>query len=529
MAIRLATILLLLCSQISAQDKACTVLSDNDLWAQEVKLIVADSLNDHSLSWRLQQAGFWLFEIDSSTLKTGPKLELGTFKINNSESLPSGLSLNDSNILKLLKVELEKLENEGYPFAQLEMQSYLIRDNRLDASLKLNRGPLIQFDSLVLLSYDGTNRKFIEREIAWKKGRNYSTRFLKELDQNLRRLEFVQIERAPAVAFFPEKARVYLYLKKRNANLINGVVGLNTDDEGNSTLTGDFQLRLLNTFKRGELIDLQWRSPGNEAQDLRIALAYPYLWNTPLGIQMDVELLRQDSSFLRRDFKIGFPYRLAPGSNFRLSMQYFSSSPLGFERASELEVEEVSSLRFNLGFDIDRRNNPIVATKGYSLDMELGSGQRQSPEGESQQYLWKAKANYFLPIRSRWVWHQELQSAGMTGAELRDNEVFRLGGLNSLRGFNEWSFFTPAYALMRSEIRYMLGPYDYLSIFGDLAFNEVDRELNSPWDQHSGLGAGLNFQTKGGIFSLFLAVGQSNQSTYDFRSGKIHLAYVNRF
>jgi len=529
MAIRLKHIITLLCLALSLNAQQFQVQSEKEAWEKEVRVIVKDSLNEESLSWRLQEAGFWLFRIDSNFLQTGPKLQIGELKFEDEERLSKGLTLNDSNFKEALRRELKIIENQGYPFAAFELEDYSIVKNRLHAQLNLNRGPLIRFDSLVLLSYEGTNRKFIERETDWLKGRPYSADYLEQINRNLKRLEFLQFERSPALAFFPGKARVYLYLKKRSANLINGVVGLNTDDEGNSTLTGDFQLRLLNTFKRGEEINLQWRSPGNQAQDFNLSFAYPYLWNSPLGLKIQLEIFRQDSSFLRRDIKLSLPYRLAPGSHFKISGQYFSTNPLGLNTQSELQIDEVSSLRLNLGFDLDRRDNPIVSTKGYLLDLELGSGRRTSNMEESTQYLWQGQFQYFFPFKKRWVWHQDFSSLGMTGSDLQDNEIFRLGGLKNLRGFNEWSFFTPAYALMRSEIRFMLGQYDYLSAFADLAFNEVDRANQVPWDRHSGLGLGLNFQTKGGIFSLFLAVGQSNNASYDFRSGKIHLAYLNRF
>ncbi len=529
MAVRLIHIIFLFTFCLNGQAQQLQVLSEKEAWEKEVRAIINDSLNEKSLSWRLQEAGFWLYQIDSNQLNTGPKLLIGELVYEDEERLSPGLSLNDSNFKAVLSQELKLIENQGYPFASFQLRDYSIEKNRLQAQLILNRGPLIRFDSLVLLSYDGTNRKFIEREADWRKGRPYSSEYLEQVNRNLKRLEFIQFERNPALAFFPAKARVYLYLKKRSANLINGVVGLNTDGEGSSPLTGDFQLRLLNTFKRGEEINLQWRSPGNQAQDFNLSFAYPYLWNSPLGLKIQLEIFRQDSSFLRRDIKLSLPYRLAPGSHFKVSGQYFSTNPLGLNPQSELQIDEVTSYRFNLGFDLDRRNNPIVSTEGYLLDLELGSGRRTSNMAESTQYLWQGQFQYFLAFQKRWVWHQDFSSLGMTGSDLQDNEIFRLGGLKNLRGFNEWSFFTPAYALMRSEVRFMLGQYDYLSAFADLAFNEVDRKNQSPWDRHSGLGLGLNFQTKGGIFSLFLAVGQSNNSSYDFRSGKIHLAYLNRF
>lgn len=501
------------------------VESPNLEWKEEVEALSQDSLSLEKLTWRLQEAGFWLHQIDSNHIKTGPKLGIG--KLSWTDGERSGRqTLNDSNYRSLLESELRALENRGYPFAAFQLKNQIIRANKLEAELQLDKGPLIIFDSLVIKSPDPINRKFIEQEIAWKKGGLYSSEYLDQLQQNIRRREFLQLERAPAIAFFEGRAHVFVYLKKRNANLINGVVGLNTDDQGNSTLTGDFQLRLLNTFQRGELVDLRWRSPGQQSQDLNLGLAYPYLFGSPLGIAFQFNVFRQDSSFLRRDFKLDLPYRLAPGAHFKLGGEYFSSNPIGFNTESDLSVASIETYRLQLGFDLDRRDNAIVSQEGYFLAVELGSGRRN---GESGQYLWNLDWQYYQDFAKRWVWHQNLVSQGMTGNDLQDNEIFRLGGLNSLRGFNEWSFFTPAYGLLRSEIRYMLGPFDYITAFADLAFNEVDRDASAVWDRHSGIGLGLNFQTKGGLFSLFLAAGQSNSASYDLRNGKIHLAYVNRF
>ncbi len=532
MATRLILMCLMLVSSLICLGQVKHVSSPEENWKIEVEKLLEDQGNLNKPKWALQEAGFWLFEIRKDTLYTGPKMRIGELSISNADDLnlfDARTTLNDSLYRFHLSELLLKKANQGYPFASLILEDYEILNNELVAHLNLDKGPLIRLDSLVILGDSKINRSFIERELGWQSGRIYSKKYLESLVPVLKRLEFLQNERAPAVAFFPGSAHVYLYLKKRGANLINGVVGLNTDDNGNSTLTGDFQLRLLNTFKRGEEISFRWRNPGNQSQDLNLGFHYPYLFGSPIGLGLDLEIFRQDSSFVRRDFKLSLPYRLAQGSHFNVSGQFFSTNPLGVETNSQFQVAEIQTLRFNLGFDVDRRDDAIVSKDGYRLDFELGSGQRTSPEGTEVQYLWRGNWSYFLPYKRRWVWHQSYSTAGMSGTDLQDNEIFRLGGINDLRGFNEWSFFTPAYGLMRSEIRYMLGAYDYLSIFGDLAFTERDRSTESVWDRHSGLGLGVNFQTKGGIFSLFLAVGQTNRAQYDLRSSKIHLAYVNRF
>lgn len=510
-----------------------SIVSPEITWHREVSAFVSDSSSEQSLSQKLQLAGFWLHHLEGRTLYTGPKLTIGKLEIDSTGSNQNvGTSimpaLNESNYQSLLRQELQFWENHGYPFAAFRLMEYRLEDNTLFAKLSLQSGPLVVFDSLAVLGYEEIDRQLLMREIAWKKNEIYSQAYLNSLSDYLGRLEYLQMERAPAVGFIQDKARVYLYLSKRAANLINGVVGLNTDNDGNSTLTGDFRLRLLNLFNRGSALDLRWQSPGQQSQDFQLSLAYPYLFRTPIGFKALMEIFRQDSSFIRQDFQLAFPYRLARGASLRLGIQYLNTGPLG-SASSTLQVQEVRNLRYLLGWELDRRNDAIVSTKGYFIDLSLGSGLRRLDEEENQQYVWEAKFEYYLPIYKAWHWHQDLRSAGLSGTALQDNEVYRLGGIQSLRGFNEWSFFSPNYSLLRSELRYMLGRYDYLSALFDFAYAQTNDLGNQTWNRHSGVGIGLNFQTKGGIFSLIFASGQSNNAAYDFRNGKIHLAYVNRF
>lgn len=510
-----------------------SIVSPEKHWRQEVESLLADSSTNKDFEAQMQLAGFWLFRQEGHTLYTGPKMRIGGLEIDSmaedaSPRVSAMPALNENNYQNLLRQELQIWENKGYPFAAFRLMEYRLEEHTLFAKLHLQKGPLVVFDSLAVLGYQEIDPQLLQREIAWKKNQVYSQAYLNSLSDYLGRLEYLQMERAPAVGFIQDKARVYLYISKRAANLINGVIGLNTDNEGNSTLTGDFRLRLLNLFNRGSALDLRWQSPGQSSQDLQLALAYPYLFRTPIGFKAQMEIFRQDSSFIRQDFQLAFPYRLARGASLRLGIQYLSTGPLG-SNSSNLQVQEVRNLRYLLGWELDRRNDAIVSTKGYFIDLSLGSGQRRLNEVENQQYVWEAKFEYYLPVYKAWHWHQDLRSAGLSGTSLQDNEVYRLGGIQTLRGFNEWSFFSPNYHLLRSELRYMLGRYDYLSALFDFAYAQTNQVGNQTWNRHTGLGLGLNFQTKGGIFSLIFASGQSNNAAYDFRNGKIHLAYVNRF
>ncbi len=44
-----------------------------------------------------------------------------------------------------------------------------------------------------------------------------------------------------------------------------------------------------------------------------------------------------------------------------------------------------------------------------------------------------------------------------------------------------------------------------------------------------GIGAGITFETKVGIFGFSLAVGRQRETTFDFRRVKTHFGYVSLF
>jgi outer membrane translocation and assembly module TamA len=48
-------------------------------------------------------------------------------------------------------------------------------------------------------------------------------------------------------------------------------------------------------------------------------------------------------------------------------------------------------------------------------------------------------------------------------------------------------------------------------------------------NSYLGIGLGLAFETKAGIFNISYAVGKQDNSSFSFRAAKIHLGYVNFF
>ena len=83
------------------------------------------------------------------------------------------------------------------------------------------------------------------------------------------------------------------------------------------------------------------------------------------------------------------------------------------------------------------------------------------------------------------------------------------------------------------EYRFLLSTDSYLYTFYDLA--RVDNESLSTTDSSStviwyqGIGAGITFETRAGLFGLSLAFGKQEGFPFDFGSPKVHFGYVSLF
>ena len=162
--------------------------------------------------------------------------------------------------------------------------------------------------------------------------------------------------------------------------------------------------------------------------------------------------------------------------------------------------------------------NPEVKPELYdSLDLR-----------SNQSKLFIAAAG-FLGFGKRSTIKTGIQAGGILGEKVFNNELYRIGGIQTLRGFDIESIQASMYGILTVEYRYLLERRSYLSLFTDLAYYEnvsLDQRI---FDRPYGFGAGMAFDTKSGVFSLSYALGSEKGNPILFRSSKIHFGFVNVF
>jgi hemolysin activation/secretion protein len=110
---------------------------------------------------------------------------------------------------------------------------------------------------------------------------------------------------------------------------------------------------------------------------------------------------------------------------------------------------------------------------------------------------------------------------------LSSNELLRLGGWNSLRGFNESSLLSNFYYFGTAEYRYLIGNQAFFDIFGQ--YGQIDnKNLNTKTQVYS-LGLGFNFFLPIGLMSFQISNGNPVGNPIQFNDTKIHWGILAKF
>lgn len=454
-----------------------------------------------------------------------------------------------AGIRKLYRKIITYCENNGYPFAMVKLDSIALGNgNTITASLNLTKNQRVSIDSVMVKGSSRIHPKFIRNYFNIKQGDLYNESRIRKIAARLQDLPFVTEVRPHEVVFIDNEAKLILYLDKKRASQFDGILGIapNDDVDGKLLLTGDIKLKLLNAFNRGELIDFNWRKLEAKSQDLKFHFNFPFLFNTPFGIDYKLHLYKKDTSYLTLSNKLGIQI-LFNGYNHVMAFYENQMSNLlsteGLEFATTLpQYADINTSLYGLGMDYSRLNYRYNPRKGFRFDLmgAIGSKKIKKNANVNQElydsiplnstlYRLQLEAAGFIPLFRNSALMVRNQSGFLENKNLFENELFRIGGLKTLRGFDEESITASIFTIFTLEFRYLFDLNSYFNIFFDGAFYE--RNTNSGYfnDTPYGIGAGVNFETRAGIFSLSYAMGSRDGEPLQFKAAKIHFGLTARF
>lgn len=447
------------------------------------------------------------------------------------------LPFNSMELQQIISSILNYSENNGYPFATVKLQNAEFEGTALNVELAFDKGAKMVFNAIEIKGDSSIAKKYLTNYINIKEGDLYSEQKLKLISNRIQQLPFLKEIKAHEVLFTPTGVNLYMYLESVPVSSVNGIVGLQQDPISfQSRLTGELKLKLQNVLKRGELLSINWRSVQPETQQLNAVFNYPFLLNTPFGFDFGFDLYKLDSTFLTTKTQLGTQYFL-PGGNYLKAFYEANISNLLSGAGNNITSTDLSNVNINsYGLGLYRRRldyipNPskglIIEAKG-SIGLRTSTPLDSTTEIKSTTYKLDVEVDWYFPIAKRHVIRLNNRTASYFAEDIFFNELYRFGGLNTQRGFNEEELFATTMSLTRLEYRFLVDKNSHAFAFFDQSFYENNSSTYYQ-DNPYGFGLGFSFGTNIGIFSLSYALGKQFENPILLREGKVHFGYIAYF
>ena len=458
--------------------------------------------------------------------------ELNIFKRKNKSA-----TFSPDELSAFLVDKLSVFSNQGFPFVNVSLDSIEIENLKIRAVIKLNKGRYFTLRKIHIRGDSSISNSTIHGIIDYSIDEVYSEEKIGAIDQKIKQTSFISTIKPSEIMYTNDGFELFLYLKSTKVSYLRGALGLQPNPiSQRMALTGELNLKLENALKKGELFKFNWRSIKPQTQRMKLNLNYPYLFQSPFGIESNLLLYKRDSTFLDLNTELNVSYSLKNGFRIRAHYRFMSSSILS-GGSSSLEFSNLNSYRTNAyGLSVERQalDNIVNPSKGRILNAKLYVGQRilsgdsTDAAEKNTTYLGNILYREYVSIFPRHVLLFGLLFDFYTSPTIFENELFRFGGLNTLRGFNEEQLFASTKGQLTFEYRFLLDENSNVFLFYDQCFYE-NTSVSYKNDHPLGFGGGISFGSKIGIFSITYALGREQANPIDFRSSKIHFGYTAYF
>ncbi len=443
------------------------------------------------------------------------------------KDLKTSNQISTKNLDSLRKKINQYYLNQGFTFNRVKTKYLGLKNNQPQVELSMNTNDQRKIDGIVLKGYEKVPRQFVKNLEKEFVGKPYDAQKLATINQRLQNHSFVNLEKPPQTLFTKDSTQVFLFLGKKKSNTLDGIIGFGNNDSEKFSFNGTLNVGFRNIFNGFEDVSLFWQRNADKGQTFDLKATIPYLFKSNVGMDMQVNIFRQDSTFANVKIHPGLFYnlslkqRIGVRGNFEISSvldslytsaRDFSRSGVGlwyeFQQPTEVELF-IHDTKIRVEGDFlkttyDDNGTTSIMFRYYIL-------------GEKNFHL---TGNHYLNIKAE-------SSLLNAPNDLSTNELFRLGGWNSFRGFNENSLLANFYAYGGAEYRYLVNQQAFFDLFAQ--YGQIQNKTLKTSPKFYSLGLGFNFFLPIGLMSFQISNGTQVGETFNFKDTKIHWGIISRF
>ena len=490
---------------------------------------------------QVKKGGFFTARIDSIS-KTNKELiaylDLGkkineiiivTKKDNTNGIIDSGIDsikIKTREFSDLTNQLLKQIDRKGNSFSEITYVNPLLKNDTLFLEMKISNSSSRKIDKVITRGYEDFPKKFITKYFLIDKNTVFSKLKLNQISALSNKLDFIKEKKAPEVLFKKDSTHLYLFLDKIGISSFDGLVNFSSKENGKGLLlNGNLDLKLNNTFNTGEKFEIIWNKVSDEKTDFKINSYVPYILNSKFSTTLEFYLYRQDSTFINTNFELKTDYSINQKSH--ASILYSSEKSNYLLNISNNDLASYSNYFIGLGYELKKSSTSNLYKYKNGLNLNLTIGKRKTDRESINQLKFHFSAFANVQINNRGYLNIKNESGLLTSKNYLLNELFRIGGANSIRGYNEQSIFTNGYSYSNIEFRYSLDTSSYLYSITDLGVykenttNKIKKLL--------GIGAGYQFRIGNNLVNLGYVISTNSSTNAKLNSSRLVVRWTSFF
>ena len=435
----------------------------------------------------------------------------------------------DSLKLKITELDnftsllMSELDSEGLSFSEISFKNPKYIQQTLVVELKISQSKKRTINKVVVKGYENFPNSFLKNYFQIIENTTFSKEKLKEISSLTKLLSFVKEKKTPEVLFKKDSTVLYLFLDKLKTNSIDAIINIASKENGGGTLlNGNLDLKLNNIFNTGENFELFWNRVAEEKSQFRIKSTIPYLFNSSISTKFKFDIYRQDSTFLNTKFDFELDIHL--NSKSKLSLTYTTENS-NYLLDTNTNLDSYSNYFLGAGYEITLSSFSELYDNKALFTINPTFGKRTS-DITDRQFKLQFNGIFNATISPRSYLYIKNETGFLDSKNLLTNELFRIGGVNSIRGFNEQSIFTSRFSYFNLEYRYLTSRTSYLHSISDIGFVKT---LNASNETVLGLGIGYLFTVKNSQVNLAYVLGKSSANSFTFNNSKLNIRFKSFF
>ena len=490
---------------------------------------------------QVKKRGFFTARIDSIS-KTNKELiaylDLGkkineiiivTKKDNTNGIIDSGIDsikIKTREFSDLTNQLLKQIDRKGNSFSEITYVNPLLKNDTLFLEMKISNSSSRKIDKVITRGYEDFPKKFITKYFLIDKNTVFSKKKLNQVSALSNKLDFIKEKKAPEVLFKKDSTHLYLFLDKIGTSSFDGLVNFSSKENGKGLLlNGNLDLKLNNTFNTGEKFEIIWNKVSDEKTDFKINSYVPYILNSKFSTTLEFYLYRQDSTFINTNFELKTDYSINQKSH--ASILYSSEKSNYLLNISNNDLASYSNYFIGLGYELKKSSTSNLYKYKNGLNLNLTFGKRKTDTESINQLKFHFSAFANVEINNRGYLNIKNESGLLTSKNYLLNELYRIGGANSIRGYNEQSIFTNGYSYSNIEFRYSLDTSSYLYSITDLGVYKEN--TTNKIKKLIGIGAGYQFRINNNLVNLGYVISTNSSTNAKLNSSRLVVRLTSFF